>query len=238
MVVNFKIQFVILNIKLKHTIFIYTLYKMFSPNADKNLIRKAINSFYGGIIMTKVFQTDGTTEIQPNGSLTKSTISYGTFYAKIGSYTLDDDEYIIAITANDGVDIGSRVYLSHLEWVSFQTRKIDLLDIPETLRMPQNKKSISNTQTDSKIEGNDVTMWILRGLKDQTPKNSASTDMMKILNTKISERNQTETESVYVSSIYPIRIELLYNEKNPAYAETGTILSALATYSCVLSFLL
>lgn len=57
-----------------------------------------------------------------------------------------------------------------------------------------------------------------------------------ILNDKISSIEETTTRKTYECATLPVKVELLYSSENDGYADTGTLYSALETYSCVLSF--
>jgi hypothetical protein len=57
-----------------------------------------------------------------------------------------------------------------------------------------------------------------------------------VLNDKISSIEETTTRKTYECANLPVKVELLCNGENDGYADTGTVYSALETYSCVLSF--
>ena len=86
--------------------------KLFSnPVDEKAYIRKAFNDLYKGVIMTKTNEYNQ----EPYGI-------YGIYKARLSSYTMGDNNIIIAIVPEDDLPLGTRKLIDSLEWLSFQTR--------------------------------------------------------------------------------------------------------------------
>lgn len=58
-----------------------------------------------------------------------------------------------------------------------------------------------------------------------------------ILNEKIQLDKKLEDRNIY-NSVLPLRIELLYNEESKDFSSSGTLRTALETYTCSLTFTL
>jgi hypothetical protein len=82
---------------------------------EKIRIQSAISSYIGDMMMVKIKQTQATS--------TKP--SYSLYYAKVGCLLCVEDRYIIAVIESDPYPIGSQEPLSHMNWVSFQTRTLE-----------------------------------------------------------------------------------------------------------------
>jgi len=86
--------------------------KIFSnPVDEKSYIRKAFSDLYKGIVMIKTNEYNQ----EPYGV-------YGIYKARLNSYTMGDNNIIIAIVPEDDLPLGTRKLIDSLEWVSFQTR--------------------------------------------------------------------------------------------------------------------
>jgi hypothetical protein len=86
--------------------------KLFSnPVDEKAYVRKAFNELYKGVIMTKTNEYNQ----EPYGI-------YGIYKARLSSYTMGDNNIIIAIVPEDDLPLGTRKLIDSLEWISFQTR--------------------------------------------------------------------------------------------------------------------
>jgi hypothetical protein len=82
-----------------------------NPVDEKQHIRKAFNDLYKGVVMTKTNEWNQ----EPYGV-------YGIYKARLASYTMGDDNIIIAIVPNDELPLGTRKLIDSLSWISFQTR--------------------------------------------------------------------------------------------------------------------
>jgi hypothetical protein len=82
-----------------------------SPIDEKQYIRKAFNDLYKGVVMTKTNDWNQ----EPYGI-------YGIYKARLASYTMGDNNIIIAIVPNDELPLGTRKLIDSLQWISFQTR--------------------------------------------------------------------------------------------------------------------
>jgi hypothetical protein len=86
--------------------------KIFSnPVDEKAYIRKAFNDLYKGVVMTKTNEYNQ----EPYGV-------YGIYKARLNSYTMGDNNIIIAIVPDDDLPLGTRKLIDSLSWISFQTR--------------------------------------------------------------------------------------------------------------------
>ena len=84
--------------------------------------------YFGDIVMSKVKE---------------DTNIHSIYAANVVDSTLKGDKYIIAISPGDGHPIGSRVNLSSIRWVSFQTRKLKTpYEHAESVRILSNRKAI------------------------------------------------------------------------------------------------
>ncbi len=84
--------------------------------------------YFGNIVMSKV---------------KKDTEIHSIYAAIVQDSTLKEDKYIIAISPADGHPIGSRVKLSSIRWVSFQTRKLKVpYDHAEPVHIRSNTSAI------------------------------------------------------------------------------------------------
>lgn len=74
-----------------------------------------IVNYFGDIIFTKL-----------NSKATSDGNVYGIYYCKIGCMLCVDNRYFLTIVKDDeDTPIGSQIFLSNLQWISFQTRSID-----------------------------------------------------------------------------------------------------------------
>lgn len=138
---------------------------------------------------------------------------YSIYYAKSGCMLCIDDRYILCIVENDINPMFTNVILSNLHWVCFQTRTIS------DLQILVNGKTTSIT------------------LKSQEKPNY--TDVIiseKIYSMDVSMENRDRV--VYSAESLPIRVELLFSEKDRDYSPSGTIQGAMDTFNCVLSFIM
>jgi hypothetical protein len=95
------------------------------PSKNSNnqyLIRQEIYNqlvdYLGDVVMTKLG-----TKATSDGTF------YGLYYCRVGCMLCVENRYLIAIVANDeSIPVGTQMYLSNLQWVSFQTRIIEDFD--------------------------------------------------------------------------------------------------------------
>lgn len=101
---------------------------------EKLIVQKAIVSYFGDLIMTKVKQIPHT----------PTSPSYSIYYANIGCMLCVEDRYLVVIMESDPFPIGNPEYLSQMNWISFQTRTIE--NAPYQLKIQQQTKPVV-TQT-------------------------------------------------------------------------------------------
>jgi hypothetical protein len=78
-------------------------------------IYNSIVEYFGDVIFTKL-----------NSKSTSDGTIYGLYYCKIGCMLCIDNRYLLVIVKDDEeIPIGTHIYLSNLNWISFQTRSID-----------------------------------------------------------------------------------------------------------------
>ena len=80
-----------------------------------------IVNYFGDIIFTKL-----------NSKATSDGTVYGLYYCKVGCMLCIDNRYLLVIVKEDTngssdneIPVGTQMYLSNLQWISFQTRSID-----------------------------------------------------------------------------------------------------------------
>lgn len=116
-------------------------------------IYNSIVNYYGDLIFTKL-----------NTKSTSDGTFYGVYYCKVGCMLCIDNRYLLAIVKDDEeIEVGTNVYLSNLNWVSFQTRSIDNFETvnPHNIKIKQQVlKSNRNTITD-------IEMKMIDELKDR-----------------------------------------------------------------------
>ncbi len=137
---------------------------------------------------------------------------YALYYAKYASNLARDDRFVIAVVSNDSQNLGFETYLHNLTWDSFQTRT--LLEPP------------------------------VIGL----PERSCEHIVIELIKSKIHRTETNERCSVYSANNLPVKIELELTQicnddictidPSMEYPETGTIISALITFNCIISFTL
>lgn len=89
--------------------------KMSHKYIMKQEIYNSLVDYYGDLVFTKL-----------NSRNTSDGNTYGLYYFKVGCMLCIDNRYLLAIVKEDlSVPIGSQMYLSNLNWISFQTRSID-----------------------------------------------------------------------------------------------------------------
>ena len=112
-------------------------------------IYNSIVNYYSDIIFTKLN--------------TKATF-YGIYYCKVGCMLCVDNRYLIVMVKDDEeIPVGTSIYLSNLNWASFQTRSIDDFETvnPHNIKLKQQLlKSNRNTIID-------IEMKMVHELKDR-----------------------------------------------------------------------
>ena len=161
----------------------------------KNDFRNSITKYFGNPVMTKLRELS-------NG--------YSIYYAKVGCMLCVEDRYILCFIRNDNEEIFTNMKLSSLQWVSFQTRTIEQLEI--------------------------LTSDGMKKITLKTQEKPTFTD--KNILDKIYQTEKKSDRNVYSFDIQPVKVELLYTESDTEYSNSGTLQTALETFNCVLTFLI
>ena len=94
---------------------------------EKLSFRNLLVEYFGNIILTKI----------------KSQNNFSLYYAKVGCMLCVEDRFIVVFTKEDNTQIGTRKYLSNMDWICFQTRTINPSSLKFHLDTQQLKQSFS-----------------------------------------------------------------------------------------------
>uniref|UniRef100_A0A6C0I6Z2 Uncharacterized protein n=1 Tax=viral metagenome TaxID=1070528 RepID=A0A6C0I6Z2_9ZZZZ len=178
----------------------------------KQDIYDSIVKYYGDIVMTKL-----------NSKSTSDGSTYGLYYCRVGCMLCIDNRYILVIVrenTNNGVEIpvGTQIYLSNLQWISFQTRSIDDFETvnPHDIKMKQqnvtnNRNTIIDMEMKLSEELNDRIRY------DCSEHYPVTVDIMK---KKAKEKN-----------IY----DMMDGYEKEYYTPTCSLQTLLESYQCVLT---
>ena len=133
--------------------------------------------------------------------------NFSMYLAKIHCLLSTEHRYVIVFVEGDKLPIGNNELLSNLEWINLQTRSL-----PENHNLPpQHYRPRRMPELMKKIE------------LSQEQKDS-------------SRNESSRTNYIYKSSDYPLQITLIPRKNEMEYQNKGTIVSALETYSTIISF--
>jgi hypothetical protein len=178
----------------------------------KQDIYDSIVKYYGDIVMTKL-----------NSRSTSDGATYGLYYCRVGCMLCIDNRYILVIVrenTNNGAEIpvGTQIYLSNLQWISFQTRSIDDFETvnPHDIKMKQqnvtnNRNTIIDMEMRLSEELNDRIRY------DCSEHYPVTVDIMK---KKAKEKN-----------IY----DMMDGYEKEYYTPTCSLQTLLESYQCVLT---
>jgi hypothetical protein len=178
----------------------------------KQDIYDSIVKYYGDIVMTKL-----------NSKSTSDGSTYGLYYCRVGCMLCIDNRCILVIVrenTNNGVEIpvGTQIYLSNLQWISFQTRSIDDFETvnPHDIKMKQqnvtnNRNTIIDMEMKLSEELNDRISY------DCSEHYPVTVDIMK---KKAKEKN-----------IY----DMMDGYEKEYYTPTCSLQTLLESYQCVLT---
>jgi hypothetical protein len=194
----------------------------------KQEIYNSIIDYFGDVIFTKI-----------NSKSTSDGTNYGIYYCKIGCMLCVDNRYLIAIVkeeinpyslygnndstedqydSGETIPIGSQIYLSNLQWNSFQTRSIDDFESINTHNIKlkqQNVKNKRNVIVDLEMKQSNETQD--RVVYDCSENYPIVVDIMK---RKLKEK-----------SIY----DQMNGYENEYYSEKCSLQTLLESYQCVLT---
>jgi hypothetical protein len=190
----------------------------------KQQIYNSIVEYFGDVIFTKV-----------NSKSTSDGTKYGIYYCKIGCMLCVDNRYLIAIVKeeqnpygqydiyeeqneNNNIPVGSQIYLSNLQWNSFQTRSIDDFESinPHNIKLKQqNVKNNRNLIVDLEMrQTNELQDRVVYECSENYP---IIVDIMK---------RKTKEKSIY---------DQMNGYENEYYAEKCSLQTLLESYQCVLT---
>jgi hypothetical protein len=174
----------------------------------KQDIYNSIVEYYGDVIFTKL-----------NSKATSDGNFYGLYYCKVGCMLCIDNRYLLAIVKEEiDVPIGTHIYLSNLNWISFQSRSIDEFDTvnPYNIKIKQQGvKNNRNTITDIEMrlidEQND------RVIYECSENYPITVDIMK---------KKSKEKNIY---------NMMDGYEKEFYTKTCSLQTLLESYQCVLT---
>jgi hypothetical protein len=186
--------------------------KTVSSNNDymiKQQIYDSVVNYFGDIIMTKL-----NTKSTSDGTL------YGLYYCRVGCMLCVDNRYILVIVKeeSDNIQVGTQMYLSNLNWISFQTRSIDEF---ETVN-PYNIKIKQQNVTNKRNTIIDMEMKLLEELDDRVRYECSHyfPIIVDIMKKKVKEKN-----------IY----DMMEGYEKEYYTQTCSLQTLFESYQCVLT---
>jgi len=171
-------------------------------------IYNSIVEYFGDVIFTKL-----------NFKSTSDGTIYGLYYCKIGCMLCIDNRYLLVIAKDDEeIPVGTHMYLSNLNWISFQTRAIDDFETvnPHGIKLKQQVlKNNRNTITD-------IEMKIIQELNDRVRYECSENYpiIVDIMKKKSKEKN-----------IY----NMMDGYEKEYYTPTCSLQTLLESYQCVLT---
>ena len=190
----------------------------------KQEIYNSIVDYFGDVVFTKV-----------NSKSTSDGTNYGIYYCKIGCMLCVDNRYLIAIVkeetnpyslddeqyqydSKETIPIGSQIYLSNLQWNSFQTRSIDDFESinPHNIKLKQqNVKNNRNLIVDLEMkQSNETEDRVVYDCSENYP---IVVDIMK---------RKSKEKSIY---------DQMNGYENEYYSEKCSLQTLLESYQCVLT---
>ena len=190
----------------------------------KQEIYNSIVDYFGDVVFTKL-----------NSKSTTDGTNYGIYYCKIGCMLCVDNRYLIAIVKEDmnpynlyddqyqssddeTIPIGSQIYLSNLQWSSFQTRSIDEFESvnPHNIKLKQqNVKNNRNMIVDLEMkQTNELQDRVVYECSEHYP---IVVDIMK---------RKSKEKSIY---------DQMNGYENEYYSEKCSLQTLLESYQCVLT---
>jgi len=189
----------------------------------KQEIYNSIVDYFGDVVFTKI-----------NSKSTSDGTNYGIYYCKIGCMLCVDNRYLIAIVKEETnshnfyndhyyeeketIPIGSQIYLSNLQWNSFQTRSIDDFESinPHNIKLKQqNVKNNRNVIVDLEMKQSNETQD--RVVYDCSENYPIVVDIMK---------RKSKEKSIY---------DQMNGYENEYYSEKCSLQTLLESYQCVLT---
>lgn len=189
----------------------------------KQEIYNSIVEYFGDVVFTKLISKS-----------TSDGNNYGIYYCKIGCMLCVDNRYLIAIVKEDinpqnlyddmyqssseTIPIGSQIYLSNLQWCSFQTRSIDDFESvnPHNIKLKQqNVKNNRNIVVDLEMkQTNELQDRVVYDCSENYP---IVVDIMK---------RKSKEKSIY---------DQMNGYENEYYSEKCSLQTLLESYQCVLT---
>ena len=117
----------------------YQHYSNKTTSLNHNYIMKqdiydSLVNYYGDVIMTKL-----------NSKSTSDGNSYGLYYCRVGCMLCVDNRYLLVIVKeNENIPTGTQMYLSNLQWISFQTRSIDNFETVNPYDIKLKQQNVKN----------------------------------------------------------------------------------------------
>ena len=171
-------------------------------------IYNSIVEYFGDVIFTKL-----------NSKATSDGNFYGLYYCKIGCMLCIDNRYLLVIVKDDEeIPVGTHVYLSNLNWISFQTRSIDDFDTVNSHGIKLKQQVLKNNRNTI----TDIEMKIIKELNDRVRYECSENYpiIVDIMKKKSKEKN-----------IY----NMMEGYENEHYTPTCSLQTLLESYQCVLT---